>query len=272
MSRKIGGMGSVGWVLAAALVVAGGVGTGWAQASAVKNAPFNKATVPGTITQNMALKYEVVAKPVSIDFTGLTGTTDAALLAYDGTSGNSSPSQTGNVGTITVTSEHENWDIEFATANLGRLRLGGATGGKPLLMSKTATTNDTARLGIQIGVQQTTINPSNASLISAVPQNWLNSSKATPVGFSKVISAASSASSDTTGVSTELGDRAASSTWSGGAPALDTDGFGPSAATGNKITFIINAGLNVNGTTVKLRGNAPGTYTDTLKFTLIAGE
>jgi len=64
----------------------------------------------------------------------------------------------------------------------------------------------------------------------------------------------------------------------GGSQAISTHGFNAPCPTGGgtgcdgSITFIVNTGLNVDDVTMKIKGSVAGTYTDTLKFTLLAHD
>jgi len=107
---------------AAALVVAGGVGTVWAQATPVPN---TSATIKagGDVAASMSATYTVEQtaeiavtpnNPTSEKFIGF----DADASSLDGADGSN-----GNLGTVRVKTNSRGWDVTFTTVNGGKLAM-----------------------------------------------------------------------------------------------------------------------------------------------------
>jgi len=263
---------------AAVLAVAGVFGAVWAQASALKSAPFSNS--PATLTSNvgsMPIGIEVVAKSNTITYTPTTATglafSGTPLLEYNASSGTAA----GNTGTIKVETEYLNWDIELKTANNGVLRLNGAATGAALRKTNAAGTGfDTAKVGIQLAIKDYEDN--NFKAHTPISTTWINNSKTTAVAFSQVLSITDNNALSTGALKDFLGNRPLNTT---GDNTVGKLGFAPPCKSGStttsscdgSITFAVNTGLGISSSgTVKLSGNAPGTYVDTLKFTMIASN
>ncbi|MDR2692786.1 MAG: hypothetical protein LBB74_01030 [Chitinispirillales bacterium] len=253
---------------AAAVVVAGGAGTVWAQGTKVLSLPYTPVSIPAaSITGGngkMTVMYKQETKPIKVNFLGLPSAgikeVDAAILKYDT---ETEFTESGNLGTFEVETTHENWDITLNTANLGRLRFGGSATGKALMVgTKGTTAQDTVRLGIQIGVIGS---DNDGYLHSVVPPDWLKNSKTAAIGFSQVLANPKDNTQYAT-VKDELGNRSLVN--------IAEQGFGPPDATNvnGKIKFFVNIGCSIDPTTKIIRGNSAGYYTDTLKFVLVAGD
>jgi len=251
----------------AAIVVAGGMGTVWAQGSSLHGVQgvsdvgvmvigYNNTTdVRGTIT----------VTPIS----GMTSADTAKFLRFNVWTDTSSANAF-ELGKVKVKyTGNMNWDVELGSAFGGRLRKDGALTGAPLLKYKSATTNDTVRLGVQLGIYSSSKVYAGAYVDSA----WMKTSNTVPIGFSKVFGSRRALASDTTGIRTELGgDRA--KVFSGGTPtgqSISDVGFVRPATGDSTITFSVRAGLGL-GTTTFIKGSSDGVYADTLKFTLLTSD
>jgi len=266
------------WAVAA-VTVAGVCGAVWAQGSALNATPFStsKASLPSATIGAMPIGITVEAKNTTVTYSpvgpsGLanTGTT---LETYDVATGTAN----GNTGTIKVETEYVNWDIELKTANSGILRLNGAATGAALRKTRAAGgAFDTAKVGIQLAIKDN--DGGNFWAYTPISTTWVNSSKTTAIAFSKVLSiGANTGVSDTYLKSFLSEDEDRPLADETDPKSVSKNGFGAPCKSGGasgcdgSITFAVNTGLGLNPAGgVKLVGNAPGTYTDTLKFTMIA--
>lgn len=248
----------------AAVAVAGVLAAVWAQASPITTAP--SADVLATVGKKptdgtMLLSYTVesIAK-MEVKNENLSGD---ALASYDaktaGTAG-------GNAGTIKITTNYPNWDVEMRTNNGGVLRIPGKTEWEPgeaLTKNKTGGGLDTAILHIQFGVQR---NNGQPVMITHVDSGWVRGSVNTSIAFSKVLGV--SGNSALTGLDDVLGGR---KIFDGDTDneAVSNNGFAVPNTADNAVTFFVNAGLGLTPAT-KLNGNVDGKYTETLTFSMVA--
>lgn len=250
---------------AAALTVAMGAAAGaaWAQTLNYDLSPIktnSSLTVQTSLTKtgNMMVTYAVTAPTATVTFTNKTNTGEP-FLKY-----NVKTEQTGvgNSGTIKVTTEANFWDIEFYTANKGTLKLGG--NGATLKVGPLSSPAEKwdAVYGVQIGI----LKNNAGKLVTEVDSESVRAAAlAAPIAFSQVFGYYAA---DTTGVAEELGNRQA---YHDSEPAINALGFAKPLTTDKSITFLVNTGLGIDGVgDVIVKGNAAGTYTDTLKFTFTA--
>lgn len=260
--------------LAAALAVAGGAGAVWAQGgydpNPVKGVPAVWSGFTGTKEITAATKltasYTVVAPAApTITVTAKTPTAEK-FLAYDASTGTDT---TGNTGTVKVVSKYDCWDVEFYTDNKGVLRLGGLPAGEPLVKARAATPTqkDTAFYGIQLGILKSDGKGGGRFLTKVDSATVRSATSAAAIPFSQVFFGKSD-TYDTTGFSNVLGNKKA---YDGSSGSINKDGFAKPATTDGAITFIVNTGLNIDGTTTFLRANAAGKYEDKITFVLTAG-
>lgn len=248
---------------AVTLVVAGGVGVGWAQSAS----PIGTNTAAGQEMASlqklgsMSMSFKVDDPTATVTFTDkkISGTTFLNYNFNDDVN-----VANANTGTVKVVTTSPNWDIEFYSKNGGKLRLNGAVTGNPLksydLGSSTAAE---VTYGVQLGIYSgtTTTNP---KMVTVVPSSDIVASTSTsPLAFSQILGIAAN---DTTTLASVLGNRAIYD--DGTRIAVNTYGFATPPTAG--ITFVVNSGANIDGVTKVLRGNDAGTYADTLKLTFRA--
>jgi len=257
--------------MAAALMVAG-AGAGWAQSQS----PIRtNSEIPGFTTKDptgsgaaqvMSVSYTQV-EPASSFTVSNKSLKDASFLNYDV---DNASDKKGNTGTVVVTAQHDFWDIEFYSVFGGVLRKNGKADSAALQIGPRSTPSlkYDAVYKVSVGLD-------GGKLVETVDSAWFVASKAkgdNVIAFSQVMFGEDKTYDQTILdglLKAELGGRNPNdgSGWD-----IRTVGFAVPATTGNKITFVVNSGLGVPTDKSVIVKSPSGTYTDTLKFTMILGN
>jgi len=115
---------------AAALVVAGGVGTVWAASGVTENCVAGAGNNCKQATNGLTTSYEVI-KLWNIEVTPGNAKDDGLFLAtaadVTATDVGGTATKNGNLGIVSVETNSTGWDVKFTTANGGRLAKGTKT-------------------------------------------------------------------------------------------------------------------------------------------------
>jgi hypothetical protein len=183
----------------------------------------------------------------------------------------SESSRGGNAGTIEVVTDYAMWDIELTTANGGRLLMppNGWVSGPTLKFDGNNSGGTEVELIVTISIGGTaSTRPPLAK--TRIPDVDLQSSGVTapthaPVRFSAVMGTVAS-------VPTGLNPltQFSRSNFDGSGTGVVDLGFGPTSQSGVILYIDVGLGEDTAAPATTIMGNAEGTYTETLTFTMVA--